>query len=82
MEKEAFTKKKKNLIKLISSSLIKQDISNRDKIALKQLLEILNQYSFENRLQKKGLLSHTIIDSLELDYSLGEKFIQFDNDIR
>jgi hypothetical protein len=43
---------------------------------------LIDQYSYENRLQQKGLLSHSIIDSLKLDYSLGEKFINFDNEIK
>jgi hypothetical protein len=82
MNREIFSEKKQNLINLIKDNLIKIEISEQDKISLSKLLEILNLYSFENRLQKKGLLSHTIIDSLELDYTLGEKFIKFDNDIR
>lgn len=82
MNKEIFIKRKQNLIKLIEDTLTKMEICEQDKISLNKLLEILNQYSFENRLQKKGLLSHTIIDSLELDYFLGENFIKFDNEIR
>jgi hypothetical protein len=82
MSRQIFIERKQNLINLIKDNLIKIEIPEQDKISLSKLLEILNQYSFENRLQKKGLLSHTIIDSLELDYILGEKFINFDNDIR
>lgn len=82
MNKEIFVEKKESLINLIKESLIKTDISEQDRISLTKLLELLNQYSFENRLQQKGLLSHTIIDSLELNYSLGEKFIKFDNEIK
>jgi hypothetical protein len=82
MSREIFIERKQNLINLINDNLIKIEVPEQDKISLSKLLEILNQYSFENRLQKKGLISHTIIDSLELDYTLGEKFIKFDNDIR
>lgn len=82
MNREIFVERKESLINLIKKSLAKTDISEQDRISLTKLLELLNQYSFENRLQQKGLLSHTIIDSLELDYSLGEKFIKFDNDIK
>jgi hypothetical protein len=82
MNRDIFLERKENLINLITASLAKTDISEQDKISLSKLLEILNQYLFENRLQKKGLLSHTIVDSLELDYALGEKFIKFDNDIK
>lgn len=82
MKREIFVKKKDSLIRLIKDSLAKTDISEQDRKSLVILLELLNQYSFENRLLQKGLLSHTIIDSLELDYSLGEKFIKFDNEIK
>lgn len=81
MDRKIFVERKESLTNLIKESLVKTDVSEQDRISLTKLLEIFNQYSFENRLQKKGLLSHTIIDSLELDYSLGEKFIKFDNDI-
>jgi hypothetical protein len=82
MNREIFIERKESLTNLIKESLAKTDISEQDRISFIKLLELLNQYSFENRLQQKGLLSHTIIDSLELDYSLGEKFIKFDNDIK
>ncbi len=36
---------------------------------------------FSDRLRKKGTLTHFIIDSAELDSSLGEKIILFDNSI-
>lgn len=81
MDRKIFIERKQDLITLITDSLTKTEISDHDKTSLKKLLDILNLYSFENRLQKKGLLSHTIIDSLELEYSLGEKLIKFDNDI-
>jgi uncharacterized alpha-E superfamily protein len=82
MKKEIFIERKDELIKLINHCLNLDQVSKQDKEALKKLLEILNQYSFENRLQVKGTLSHTIVDSLELDYTLGEKFIQFDDAIK
>jgi len=82
MNREIFDERKADLVNLIKVSLATTYISEQDRISLMRLLELLNQYSFENRLYQKGLLSHTIIDSLELDYSIGEKFIKFDNDIK
>ena len=82
MNKEIFIEKKDNLVKVALKYLAKDNLSTQDRISLTKALEILSEYSFENRLQKKGLLSHTIIDSLELDYSIGEKFIEFDNSIK
>ena len=82
MEKISFLNYKENLNKLIQDFLANDSLEENTKASLIKLSEILNQYSFENRLDKKGLLSHTIIDSLELNYSFGEKFIMFDNSIK
>jgi len=81
MNKKSFIERKESLISLIEENLAKTHISEQDRMSFIKLLTSLNQYSFEIRLQQKGLLSHTVIDSLDLDYSLAEKFIQFDNDI-
>lgn len=81
MNEALFNKTKKELMDLIHSYLNENNTTRTNKIEFTKILEILNQYTFENRLQKKGLLSHTIIDSLELDYYIGEKFIIFDNNI-
>jgi hypothetical protein len=81
MDKVIFEGKKQNLINLINV-LLKEESCNKQAIdSLNHVLFILGKYTFEDRLQVKGLLSHTLIDSLELNYSLGEKFIKFDNDI-
>ncbi|MGJ1409078.1 hypothetical protein ACR78Z_05335 [Sphingobacterium thalpophilum] len=82
MNREIFDKRKADLINLIKVSLSTTYISEQDKTSLMRLLELLNQYSFENRLYRKGLLSHTIIDSLELGHSIGEKVVKFDIDIK
>ena len=81
MTNEIFTERKNELVSLINHYLNFDDINGQYKNDLKILLEILTQYLFENRLQMKGSLTHTIIDSLEIDYNLGEKFIQFDKNI-
>jgi hypothetical protein len=81
MKREVFLERKNDLVDLVNSILAKNDIGEQDKISLNTLLDLLNLYSYENRLGQKGLLIHTIIDSLELDYSLGKQFINFDNDI-
>ncbi|WP_324760226.1 hypothetical protein [Sphingobacterium thalpophilum] len=82
MNRKIFDKRKADLINLIKVSLSTTYISEQDKTSLMRLLELLNQYSFENRLYRKGLLSHTIIDSLELGHSIGEKVVKFDIDIK
>jgi len=82
MDREIFVEKKNGLINFIDESMARIDISELDKCALIKLLALINKYTFENRLQQKGLLSHTIVDSLELDYYLAEKFINFDDAIK
>ena len=81
MKREVFLERKNDLVDLVNSILAKNDIGEQDKVSLNTLLDLLILYSYENRLGQKGLLTHTIIDSLELDYSMGKKFINFDNDI-
>lgn len=82
MEIQIFKDKKKRLVNFVNEILGTNSLSLIDIKSLEKLLEILNTYSFENRKEKKGVLTRTIIDSLELDYSLGEKFIEFDNSIK
>lgn len=81
MDKIIFGSKKEELINLITECLDRSDTSKQNKIALIKLLELLKYYSFENRLEKKGLLAHAVVDSLD-DYSIGEKVIEYDNNIR
>lgn len=78
MNQDVFIARKSELINMLSKNLAEK---NQNEIVLNRLLELLSKYTFENRLKTKGLLTHTIIDSMELEYSIGEKFIQFDNDI-
>lgn len=82
MNREKFIASKENLTNLLIENLSQKDISEQDRKSILKLLELIDQYSYENRLQQKGLLSHSIIDSLKLDYSLGEKLINFDNEIK
>ena len=53
---------------------IQDDEANR-------LLSILKDYAFQDRFKMKGTLTHTIIDSLNLDYSIAAEFLKFDEDI-
>ncbi|NOU62358.1 hypothetical protein [Marinifilum caeruleilacunae] len=82
MKKEDFIKQKENLLVFVTKVSKTKELKESDKISLVKLTAILNEYTFENRIEIKGLLSRIIIDSLELDYSIGEKFIEFDNNIR
>ena len=79
MERKTFEERKKTMVNFTYEILETKFLSLEDKKSLEKLLDILKSYSFENRKEKKGVLTRTLIDSLELDYSVGEKFIEFDN---
>jgi hypothetical protein len=81
MERSAFIKGKEKLLELISFYLGKQEIFSNDKLSLEELSLLLGSYTYENRLEVKGLLTRTIIDSMELSCALGEEFIKFDKSI-
>lgn len=82
MEIQIFKERKKRLVDFVNEILSTNSSSLVDTKSMEKLLEILDSYTFENRKEKKGTLTRTIIDSLELNYSLGEKFIEFDTSIK
>ncbi len=82
MIKEEYNKRKEVLLQIVKDNLNNPNLTEVEKKSLNRLVEIMNRYTFENRLQTKGLVTRVIIDSLQLDYSIGEKFIKFDNSIK
>jgi len=81
MKEDIFNKMKNDLMKMLDlefNSLINTENDKKDILIVKN---ILHQYTFSNRLQQKGRLSRTIIDSLNLSYQLGDLFIKFDQNI-
>ncbi len=78
---DRFNKQKDDLLLIIKNRLKSPNLDEIEKASLNQLMKIMNEYTFINRLEMKGVLSRAIIDSLTLDYSIGEKFIEFDNRI-
>lgn len=78
MDEYTFLKEKERVVNFAKEQLSKpgQTILNIE--ALTVLLKQLEKYTYENRFKVKGLMTHTIIDSLELDYSLDSRFILFD----
>ena len=81
MTQQLFNERKDKLKKLAIEEKddIKADLNTRQSI--ERLLKLLEMYNYDNRVKMKGILTRTIIDSLRINYSLGEKFIQFDNSI-
>ena len=81
MIKEEYKTKKETLLELVKDKLANVYLTEREETSLNKLLEIMKRYEYENRIEIKGLISRVIVDSLEIDYSIGEKFIEFDNSI-
>ncbi len=81
MNKLEFLSQKNKLIVQLTNNLC--EIGNDPEYETNQniLLSILSQYTYDNRLKIKGLLSHTIIDSLEIDQDIADAFIKFDRQI-
>jgi len=79
--KDSFDKRKHNLSTLIEDRINAKDISAIERSSLLKLRELIREYTFLNRFEMKGILSHTIVDSLTLDYSLASQFIEFDEAI-
>ncbi|WP_379968025.1 hypothetical protein [Epilithonimonas sp. UC225_85] len=64
MKKEIFIKLKETLRTLLESVL---ELNGNHGKSILKLLDILNQYDFNNRLYKKGALTRYIIDSATVD---------------
>lgn len=77
MTKKTFDENKEYLETLIGKLI---EAHNDDLLSI--LAQLLKEYNYGNRLSKKGALTRFIIDNSNLDYSTGEKFIEFDSKIR
>ena len=73
MNENVFTARKERL-----KSFLEKELSLSKNESVSKSLEILNLYTFDNRLNQKGILSRYIIDSAEMDYSIGDKIVEFD----
>ena len=76
MKKEQFDKVKTGLNNLLHSE--SERALPEKRIQFKALIRILDDYEYHSRGENKGRLTRLIIDSLEIDYSIGEKIIEFD----
>lgn len=79
--KDSFDQRKQNLLILIEDRIRSKGINANERSSLLKLREIISDYIFQNRFEMKGVLSHTITDSLTLDYFLASQFIEFDEAI-
>jgi len=82
MDKTTFSKEKEKLENYAKEQLVKPGRTKLDVENLTMLIGYLDGYTYENRLEMKGLMAHSIIDSLYFDdHSLATRFILFDNAI-
>ncbi len=81
MEENAFNNRKVVLINIINTKLSERVTKHSEVSDLERILKIVEGYNFQNRQSKKGLLTHTIVDSIQLDYQFLEPFISFDKAI-
>ena len=78
MQKTEFLRRQSELIRLIDEELNKSGLTENQIDSLKRIKNILNEHTYENRMMKKGVISYTIVDSLELDNSISDRLILFD----
>jgi hypothetical protein len=76
MDLNIFNQNKQNLLHDLTAN---ENPSRPNDLNL--LIQILESYTFDNRLTMKGTLSRTLVDSLDLPFEIGEKVILFDKAI-
>lgn len=81
MDRELFVKRKENLVRLLKNRLADVSINSRDSELINRMLKILEECSFENRLEYKGLMAHIIVDAWDWHDPLGAKVIEFDHNL-
>lgn len=81
MQENNFVIAKAHLLEILYFRLNNTPVSTTEHRDILMVIEIVNEYSYINRLRKKGSLARVIMDSLNLDYALGDVIIQFDQRI-
>jgi len=81
MQENNFVIAKAHLLEILYFRLNNTPVSTTEHREILTVIEIVNEYSYINRLQQKGRLARIIVDSLNLDYELGDLIIKFDQRI-
>lgn len=83
IDKITFQTEKEKLRNYAIEQLNKPGQTKLNTESLTKLIRYLNDYTYENRLEMKGVITYTIIDSLEFDdETIPERFIAFDGPLR
>lgn len=77
MGKDTFLKLKIELSNKIRELINAPEITAKNKDSLTILLSIINEYKYENRLESKGWLSHSVVDIFNNDFTIGDDLIEF-----
>lgn len=80
--RQEFLNEMDRLQHLILIEKSKDGLTSLERESCDALLTISEKYTFENRIQMKGTLARTIVDSLEINHNLASQIIVFDNNIR
>ncbi len=81
MQENNFVIAKAHLLELLYFRLKNTPVSTTEHHEILKVIQIVKEYSYINRLQQKGRLARIIVDSINLDYELGDLIIQFDQRI-
>lgn len=81
MQENNFVIAKAHLLEILYFRLNNTPVSTTEHREILTVIQIVNEYSYINRLQQKGRLARIIIDSLNLDSELADLIIQFDQRI-
>ena len=78
MNEQQFLNQKQQLVQRINELLSRSSISMEFSRDLRDALDILEQYNFNNRYTMKGALSYFVVDSMQGTSDIGEALILFD----
>jgi len=81
MTQNTFEARKVDLQKLLQDKITERKAENSNERDYEVALSILNEITYEERDNYRGKISRVIIDSLELDNTIGEALIEFDENM-
>lgn len=81
MTQESFNNQKQAIQARILTAIENFKGREYELFSLKEIFKVMSEYTYANRLEKKGLVTRVIIDSLELDYNISDEILKFDESI-
>ena len=82
MSKEEFVMQKRLVARLLNEENVNnENLTESMRESINTLLDVLKSYQYDNRLKIKGLISRIVIDSVELNSTICEQLVSFDQQI-